>query len=428
MRTPPPPQSGHAPHAKVDKEPTRRLCRARARGRTAIALLGLLLAACTNNPYPDADAHAKVLYLSYPIAPKTLDPAVGVLGLRPPGDRQRVRHPARVPLPRPSLPTHSRPRRGRPARPGRRRTAASPIASRCGRDVLFQDDACFALGGSGRRTRTVTRRRRRLRPRPHRRSRRRQSGGRHLRQARRLPRVRRPAARAARADPGFAALRVDEQYARAGGIAGVRVLSDTELEIVLREPYPQILYWFAMPFTAPLPWEAVAYYDGRDGRDQPRRSPGRHRSVPPRPLRAPQPHRAGAQPDLVRRPPSRMARTRHGLPEQRHAGRRRSRPAGADLVGRPLPFLDRIELRRDPEIGAGLHQVPAGLLRPVADHPRELRPRGAARARSPPTWRRAACSSAAAVEATIYYLGFNMDDRGGRRRRPARAAARCARR
>ena len=31
-------------------------------------------------------------------------------------------------------------------------------------------------------------------------------------------------------------------------------------------PIAQILYWFAMPFTTPLAWEAVAYYDGREGR------------------------------------------------------------------------------------------------------------------------------------------------------------------
>ena len=54
----------------------------------------------------------------------------------------------------------------------------------------------------------------------------------------------------------------------AGGIAGVRVLEpDRARDRARREPYPQILYWFAMPFTAPMPWEAVAIYDGRDGRD-----------------------------------------------------------------------------------------------------------------------------------------------------------------
>ena len=35
---------------------------------------------------------------------------------------------------------------------------------------------------------------------------------------------------------------------------------------MLAAPNPQLLYWFAMPFTTPMPWEAVAYYDGKQGR------------------------------------------------------------------------------------------------------------------------------------------------------------------
>ena len=45
------------------------------------------------------------------------------------------------------------------------------------------------------------------------------------------------------------------------------MLSATDLRLVLVEPYPQILYWFAMEFTTPVPWEAIAYYDGEEGRD-----------------------------------------------------------------------------------------------------------------------------------------------------------------
>ena len=70
-----------------------------------------------------------------------------------------------------------------------------------------------------------------------------------------------------RTDTAFAALPRHEQYARAGGIAGVVAHGSHELEIVLAEPNAQILYWFAMPFTTPVAWEAVAYYDGKDGRE-----------------------------------------------------------------------------------------------------------------------------------------------------------------
>ena len=64
----------------------------------------------------------------------------------------------------------------------------------------------------------------------------------------------------------FAALPAHKQYERAGGIEGVAARGDLEIEFVLSGPNAQILYWFAMPFTTPMPWEAVAYYDGREGR------------------------------------------------------------------------------------------------------------------------------------------------------------------
>ena len=70
-----------------------------------------------------------------------------------------------------------------------------------------------------------------------------------------------------KSDKAFAALPAQEQYTRAGGIAGVVAHGSHELEIVLAEPNAQILYWFAMPFTTPMAWEAVAYYDGKGGRE-----------------------------------------------------------------------------------------------------------------------------------------------------------------
>src|SRR5215510_4189276 len=36
----------------------------------------LAVAGCTNDPYPDTDRDAKVLYSAYVVPPKTLDPAV----------------------------------------------------------------------------------------------------------------------------------------------------------------------------------------------------------------------------------------------------------------------------------------------------------------------------------------------------------------
>jgi ABC-type transport system substrate-binding protein len=52
---------------------------------------------------------------------------------------------------------------------------------------------------------------------------------------------------------GFIDLR-DEQ------LAGVRVIDRYTYEIHLSEKYPQFVYWLAMPFFAPIPWEADRFY------------------------------------------------------------------------------------------------------------------------------------------------------------------------
>jgi ABC-type transport system substrate-binding protein len=48
----------------------------------------------------------------------------------------------------------------------------------------------------------------------------------------------------------------------------ITVVDDTTFQLHLLKAYPQIQYWLAMPFTAPVPREAVEYYDGKNGREQ----------------------------------------------------------------------------------------------------------------------------------------------------------------
>ena len=48
----------------------------------------------------------------------------------------------------------------------------------------------------------------------------------------------------------------------------ITVVDDHTFQLHLLKAYPQIQYWLAMPFTAPVPREAVEFYDGKDGRDQ----------------------------------------------------------------------------------------------------------------------------------------------------------------
>ena len=180
--------------------------------------------------------------------------------------RQRLRHAARVPLPRAALSVDPGPGRGRARGQTLARRAAGLSLQdppRCPvprRPLLHAEpERPPDPGGRRRRFRVCAGARRR--------SRRQQSGDQQLRADRRaLPTSASGSPSCAARTPSSPRCRRSEQYARAGGIAGVVAHGDRELEIVLAEPNAQILYWFAMPFTAPVAWEAVAYYNGRDGR------------------------------------------------------------------------------------------------------------------------------------------------------------------
>ncbi len=47
-------------------------------------------------------------------------------------------------------------------------------------------------------------------------------------------------------------------------IRGIEVIDPHTFKIHLLKPYPQIVYWLAMPFSAPVAREAVDYYDGKE--------------------------------------------------------------------------------------------------------------------------------------------------------------------
>ena len=153
-----------------------------------------------------------------------------------------------------------------------------------------------------------------------------------------------------KSDKAFAALPAHEQYARAGGIEGVVAHGDQELEIVLAEPNAQILYWFAMPFTTPLAWEAVAYYDGKGGR--------RHfadHAVGTGPYRLSLYEKQyrftlernelwyGSQPASLDAPGAAFS-LRRSTPRTLPTGR-----IDAAYAGRRMPFVDRIEFYRERE-------------------------------------------------------------------------------
>ncbi|MCC7519077.1 MAG: hypothetical protein IT578_07825 [Verrucomicrobiae bacterium] len=135
-----------------------------------------------------------------------------------------------------------------------------------------------------------------------------------------------------------------EAYAaakKAGGfdyakpLAGVEVVDRYTLRLVLSKPYPQILFWLAMPFAAPVPREAVDYYDGKshggETREQFRFHPvgsGAFRLVEWRRNRLLR---------LERRPG--YAATRFPSSGWAAGEEARFRP----LAGRPLPLIDEIQ-------------------------------------------------------------------------------------
>jgi hypothetical protein len=317
--------------------------------RSAAVALGLaLLAACTNNPYPDADEDLKILYQPLGEPPRTLDPAVSynagehqITGIVYATllDYHYLARPYRL---IPALAREVPHARGLP-------DGRVVYRFRLQEGALYQDDPAFALGEPSALTRDVV------------------AGD----VAFQLMRIADPAIASPvvatfakidglrefserltalrEADAAFANRRISEQYAAAGGISGVKVAGRYELELVLSEPYPQLLYWFTMPFTAPVPWEAVEYWDGEAGRAFFKDHP------------------VGAGPFFVTRfdRQSRVVLDRnpnfYGLRHPEWAspsaiypseGEAEDAPLGRldpAYVGRPLPFLDRVEFRLEKE-------------------------------------------------------------------------------
>ena len=312
-------------------------------------LFGALVAvagACSNDPYPSADAQEKVLYGSFVEPPKKLDPATSYSAnehiytgaiYATLLEYHFLKRPLElIPSLATSLPEVVDLANGRT----RYRFELRP-------DLLFHEDACFELASDGRRTRLITM-------------------ADIAFQLMRIadPKVSSPVtdpfshiegfqdftkrlAERRAADVAFAAQPVHEQYAEVGPIAGVATPSSHVLEITLATPYPQILYWFAMQFTTPVPWEAIAYYDGQEGRDRFDDHPvgsGPYQ-ITRYDKRAIIVLERSASWHGVRHPEWQAPGTVYpseGEPEDREQGL-------LDDAGRPLPMIDRIEVRREKE-------------------------------------------------------------------------------
>ena len=226
-----------------------------------LLLTSSLLQACTNNPYLDHEEQGKVVYSAFSTPPKTLDPAVAYSTI----DHEFTAAVYDTLL---AYDYFARPYRLVPGI-----AEEVPVAESYGelgvlyrfklrKGLRFDDDPCFEAG-VGRQIVAAD----------------------IAFQLARLadPEVGSPVLEPFSSIEGFmefrarlkeisktdkAELPAVERYRLAGGLSGVEVKGEMELVIRLHESYPQILYWLALPFSAPVPHEAVSYYDGEAGREQ----------------------------------------------------------------------------------------------------------------------------------------------------------------
>jgi ABC-type transport system substrate-binding protein len=370
--------------------------------------LAALAVACTNNPYPGEDDQKKVLYASFSEAPRTLDPAVAYTTTshqitgnvfdtlleyhylkRPyeliPGIATQV--PVPEPQPDGGVAYHFE------LRP----------------DLHFHEDVAFDPDHAEPRTRGVT----------------------SADVAFQLMRIADPSVNSPvieqfsqirgfrgfgrallerrASDAGFAAMPVQAQYAALGGIEGLELEGALRLRVELEKPFPQILYWFAMPFTTPMAHEVVDYYDGREGR----------------PRLADHPVGTGPYRLVAYDKQARMILERNegwygvthpewkapgatypseGSPGDAEAGR--LDPA---YVGRPLPFIERVEFWREKESIPSFNKFlqgyydASGVIKESFD--RVVHEGGLS-----PEMAELGIRLEKSVSPGVYYIGFNMDD------------------
>ena len=372
---------------------------------TALALTFSLLS-CTNNPYPEADDGKHVLYTSFGEAPKSLDPAVAydVAAHEITGqvhdtllEYQYLQRPySLIPGLATAVPK---------AEPQADGSVLYRFELRPG--ALYEDDPCFELDGAGTKTREIT----------------------ATDVAFEIMRIADPVvnspvidpfsnlsgfaefsgrlSKLLKSEPGFKKLPARERYQRALPLDGVRAVDATHLELKLKAPYPQILYWFAMPFSTPVPWEAVDYYNGANG--HPHLSDHPVASGPfvlskyeklSRMVLERNPNWYGAKHPEWHAPGATYPDA--GEPEDAARGR-------LAAAGKPLPFLDRIEFRLEKENIPAFTKFLEGYY-DTSGIIKESFDKMVKDERLSPEMQSLGMRLEKSVTAAVYYIGFNMDD------------------
>jgi len=379
-----------------------------SKGLALATLVALALGACTNNPYPGDDDEKKVLYSPFGEAPRTLDPAVAYT---------TTAHKITGNVFDTLLEYHYL-KRPYELIPGIATAIPEPEPLEDGGvsyrfelrpDMRFHEDVAFDAAHAEPRTRGVT----------------------MADVAFQLARIGDPAVnspviepfsniRGFRAfgealverrekDAVFAAKPVHVQYAEIGGITGIEVDGELGLRVVLEKPYPQLLYWFAMPFTTPMAWEVVAYYDGQEGR----------------PRLADHPVGTGPYRLVEYDKQARMILERNDdwygvthpewkapgavYPSEGSEGDAEAGRLDPRWTGRALPFIERVEFRREKESIPSFNKFLQGYF-DASGVIKESFDRVVQEGGLSPEMAELGIDLEKSVSPGVYYIGFNMDD------------------
>ena len=190
---------------------------------------------------------------------------------------------------------------------------------------------------------------------------------------------------------------------RSHALEGVEEVDRYTYRVTLKGRYPQFVYWLAMPFFAPIPWEGSSSTRAAWSQElHARLVAGRHGAIHAHRKRSERPHGAQPQSELPR----------HGLSLRRGTRRR-----GSGLIER---FREDHAFHRprgvQPRKGKRplLEQVPAGLLRQrrhqLENFDQAVRVAVDGAAEPSPEMVERGIELTTSVAATVYYFGFNMKD------------------